>query len=42
MKYGMVDKRTGINQGVISYVCNRITDSIALGLFGNGENLAQF
>jgi hypothetical protein len=42
LKYGLVDKRIGINQGVISDVCNRITESIALGFFGNGENFAHF
>jgi hypothetical protein len=26
----MVDERIGINQGIISDVCNRITESIAL------------
>lgn len=42
VKYGMVDKRHDINQGTISDVCSRITDSTALGLFGNDENFTYF
>jgi len=38
----MVHKRNSKNLGIISDVRNRITDSIALGLFGNGENFAHF